>query len=66
VLEWTVSQYRGYPYNHSDGRDNGEAGERVLRGGITIALLGWRGAPIECAFLVLIGMMDSEAALGSV
>lgn len=34
ISEWTLSQFKPYPYDGSDGRNNEETGtERVLRGG---------------------------------
>jgi len=33
VAEWTRSDYKAYPYNGADGRNNGGAGKKVVRGG---------------------------------
>jgi len=33
AAEWTRSDYKPYPYNAGDGRNDGGAGEKVLRGG---------------------------------
>ncbi|MCR5165280.1 MAG: SUMF1/EgtB/PvdO family nonheme iron enzyme, partial [Thermoguttaceae bacterium] len=34
VAEWTQSDFRPYPYNASDGRNDGKTGvEKVVRGG---------------------------------
>jgi len=34
VAEWTLTTYKGYPYDVGDGRDNGAAdGRKVARGG---------------------------------
>jgi formylglycine-generating enzyme required for sulfatase activity len=49
VLEWTRSQYKEYPYDLNDGREDLEAGDdvpRVLRGG---SFIGNRHS-VRCAF----------------
>ncbi|MFH1922593.1 MAG: SUMF1/EgtB/PvdO family nonheme iron enzyme [Planctomycetota bacterium] len=43
VAEWTLTTYRPYPYDASDGRESGSPlGEKVVRGG------SWRDRPKHC------------------
>ena len=79
VWEWTQSQFKPYPYEPTDGRENLEAGEedlRVLRGG---AFVGTRSLirctyrlrclpdtrNIDVGFRVVVSPISSPSALGS-
>ena len=43
VCEWTQSDYKAYPYNDADGRNNGDlTKEKVARGG------SWNDRPAQC------------------
>ena len=47
VWEWTLSLFKGYPYDSRDGRESLEAGDfRVLRGGS----FGSKREPARCAY----------------
>ena len=47
VWEWTRSQFKGYPYQADDGREDGDASaERVVRGGP----FNGRARIVRCAF----------------
>lgn len=42
AAEWTLSDYKPYPYKESDGRNQGGNGDKVLRGG------SWHDRPFRC------------------
>jgi formylglycine-generating enzyme required for sulfatase activity len=42
VAEWTMSEYRPYPYDEKDGRNSSSAGRKVVRGG------SWYDRPDRC------------------
>jgi formylglycine-generating enzyme required for sulfatase activity len=53
VAEWTRSDYRAYPYDGNDGRNDGTIGvKKTLRGG------SWHDRPFRCTSSFRLGYPD--------